>query len=147
MLFNRSAPHARVVPVLRVSDVRAAVAWYGRVFGFVEHVQIGEGHRAQLGLHGGAAAELVVAEVRPGSQVPAGAYSHQVMLKVEDVAATVAAAMEAGATIADEQRDHAYGERQAGILDPFGHSWVLNQTLVDTAPEQWDGKTIEPRTA
>lgn len=66
MLFNRSAPHARVVPVLTVSDVRAVAAWYERIFGFVEHVKIGDGHRAQLGLPGGAAAERIVAEVRPG---------------------------------------------------------------------------------
>ena len=43
MLTNRSAPHARVTPVLIVADVRAAVAWYADVFGFVEHVRIGKG--------------------------------------------------------------------------------------------------------
>lgn len=64
MLTNRSAPHARIVPVLTVRDVRAAVAWYGEALGFTEHVRIGEGHRSQLGLRGGAA-ELIVAEVRP----------------------------------------------------------------------------------
>jgi len=68
MLTNRSAPHAHVVPMLTVADVRAAVAWYATVFGFVEHVQIGEGHRAQLGLPDGG--ELIVAEVRPGRRLP-----------------------------------------------------------------------------
>ena len=48
MLTNRSAPHARVAPVLTVADVRAAVAWYADVFGFVEHVRIGAGHRSKL---------------------------------------------------------------------------------------------------
>ena len=75
MRMNRSAPHACVVPVLTVSE-RAAVAWYAKVFGFVEHVQIGEGHRAQLGLPGGG--ELVVAEVRPGRRAPAEGRSHQI---------------------------------------------------------------------
>jgi uncharacterized glyoxalase superfamily protein PhnB len=145
MLFNRSAPHARVVPVLRVSDVRAAVAWYGRVFGFVEHVEIGKGHRAQLGLPGGPAAELVVTEVRPGFRLPSADRSHEVMFKVEDVVATAARAIEAGATGADEQRDHVYGERQAGVIDPFGHRWLLTQTLIDIAPEDWGGETIQPR--
>jgi PhnB protein len=145
MLFNRSAPHARVVPVLTVSDVRAAVAWYERMFGFVEHVRIGDGHRAQLGLPGGAVAELIVAEVRPGRRLPTAERSHQIMLKVEDVAATLARATESGATIADELRDHAYGERQAGLTDPFGHQWVLTQTLADTAPEDWGGQTVQPR--
>src|SRR6476469_8908584 len=91
MLTNRSAPHARIVPVLTVRDVRAAVAWYGEVLGFVEHVRIGEGHRAQLGLPAGAA-ELIVAEVRPGRRLPTADRSHQVMLKVEDAAAVLARA-------------------------------------------------------
>jgi uncharacterized glyoxalase superfamily protein PhnB len=145
MHFNRSAPHARVVPVLTVSDVRSAVDWYARTFGFVEHVQIGEGHRAQLGLPGGVAAELIVAEVRPGRRVPTADRSHQILLKVEDAEATLARATAGGAVIADELRDHVYGERQVGITDPFGHQWVLTQTLVDTAPEEWGGQTIRAR--
>ncbi len=143
MLFNRSAPHDRIVPVLVVSDVRAAVAWYAKVFGFVEHVQIGEGHRAQLGL---GAAELIVAEARPGGRrVPREDRSHQIMLKVEDAAATVEAAVAAGAKLVDKLNDWEYGERQAMIDDVFGHQWVLTQTLVDTAPEQWGGKTVTRR--
>lgn len=145
MIFNRSAPHARIVPVLIVSDVRAAVAWYGRVFTMVEHVRIGEGHRAQLGLLGGTAAELIVAEVRPGRRVPTADRSHQIMLKVRDVAATLARATEAGATVVDPMHDWEYGERQAAITDPFGHQWVLTQTLVDTAPDAWGGHTIVAR--
>ena len=143
MLTNRSAPHARVTPVLIVPDVRAAVAWYGAVFGFVEHVQIGEGHRAQLGLPGGG--EVIVAEVRPGRRLPANGRSHQIMLKVEDAAAVVARATERGARLVDELHDWEYGERQAAIDDVFGHQWVLTQTLADIAPEQWGGKTIVAR--
>src|SRR5262245_47180193 len=143
MLTNRSAPHARVVPVLTVADVRAAVAWYANVFGFVEHVQIGEGHRAQLGRPDGG--ELIVAEVRPGHRLPSAGRSHQIMLKVEDAATVVARAIESGATVVGELRDWEYGERQATIDDVFGHEWVLTQTLVDTAPEQWGGKTIMQR--
>lgn len=147
MLTNRSAPHARVTPVLTVADVRAAVAWYTEVFGFVEHVRIGEGHRAQLGLPGGPAAELVVAEVRPGRRVPSDGRSHQIMLKVADASAVLDAAVARGATVADPLHDWEYGERQAALDDPFGHQWVLNQTLVDVAPEEWGGSTVTPRTS
>jgi len=136
-----------VTPVLTVADVRAAVAWYGEVFGFVEHVRIGEGHRAQLGLPDAPAAELVVAEVRPGRRTPEGERSHQVMLKVEDVAAVVESAVARGARVVDEQHDWEYGERQATVDDPFGHQWVLNQTLVDVAPEEWGGVSVTPRPA
>jgi uncharacterized glyoxalase superfamily protein PhnB len=145
MLTNRSAPHARVTPVLTVADVRAAVAWYADVLGFVEHVRIGEGHRSQLGLPDGQPAELVVAEVRPGRRTPGRERSHQVMLKVADVAGLVEAATARGAVLVDPPHDWEYGERQATIDDPFGHQWVLNQTIVDVAPEQWGGQTVTPR--
>jgi uncharacterized glyoxalase superfamily protein PhnB len=142
MITNRSAPHDRITPVLIVSDVRAAVAWYAKVFGFVEYVQIGEGHRAQLGLGG---AELIVAEQRPGRRLPTETRSHQIMLKVEDAAATLELAVANGAILVDKLNDWEYGERQAAINDVFGHQWVLTQTLVDTAPEQWGGKSHTPR--
>ena len=145
MITNRSAPHARVTPVLTVSDVRAAVAWYTEVLGFVEHVRIGEGHRAQLGLPDGPPAELVLSEVRPGRRVPELGRSHQIMLKVEDVRALVDAAVARGAELVDPIDDWQYGERQATIDDPFGHEWVLNQTLSDVAPEEWGGETVVPR--
>jgi uncharacterized glyoxalase superfamily protein PhnB len=143
--MNRSAPHARVTPVLTVADVRTAVAWYADVFGFVEHVRIGEGHRAQLGMPDGPAAELVVAEVRPGRRTPEGAVSHQVMLKVVDVAAVVEHATAQGAQLVDPLHDWEYGERQACVTDPFGHQWVLNQTLRDVEPEEWGGQSVTPR--
>lgn len=145
MLENRSAPHARLVPVLTVRDVRAAVVWYADVLGFVEHVRIGEGHRAQLGLPGNSAAELIVAEVRPGRRLPTAERSHQLMLKVADASTALTRAIERGASETAPLRDWEYGERQAAFTDPFGHEWVLTQTLVDTAPEQWGGQTIEPR--
>jgi PhnB protein len=52
-----------------------------------------------------------------------------------------------GAVLVDPVHDWEYGERQAAIDDPFGHQWVLNQTLVDVAPEQWGGQAVMPRPA
>ena len=120
--------------------MRAAVLWYADVFGFVEHVRIGEGHRSQLGLPDEPAAELVVAEVRPGRRLPGEGRSHQLMLKVGDATAVVEAAVSRGATLVDSPHDWEYGERQATVNDPFGHQWVINQTLTDVRPEQWGGQ-------
>jgi len=143
MLTDRSAPPAHVVPVLWVANARAAVDWYTRVFGFVGDVQTPDGGHAELGLPGGG--ELIVGERRPLPNVPTDGRSPEILLKVEDAAATVARAVENGATVVFELRDIEAGERQATIDDMFGHRWLLTQTLVDTAPEQWGGKAVTPR--
>lgn len=142
MTRNRSAPWSLLTPVLAVDDVRAAVAWYVEVFGLVEHVRIGESHRSQLGVDG-ERAELVVREYRDGEARDLG--GHQVMVKVENLQTTLDAARRAGAQAAEEPHDHAYGERQASLVDPFGHRWVLTQTLRDVDPQEWGGTTVVPR--
>jgi hypothetical protein len=47
----------------------------------------------------------------------------------------LARATERGALQTAPLRDWEYGERQAAFTDPFGHEWVLTQTLADTAPQ------------
>jgi uncharacterized glyoxalase superfamily protein PhnB len=131
-----------VVPVLAVPDVRAAVAWYTRVLGLVEHVRIGEGHRAQLGIDG-ERAELIVRERRADDPAPGAA--QQVMFRVADADAVLDAARAAGADADEASRDWQYGERQAHFVDPFGHRWVLTQTLRDVDPKDWGGDAVVPR--
>jgi uncharacterized glyoxalase superfamily protein PhnB len=142
-LTNRSEPRAHVVPIFRVANTREAVAWYARVFGFVDHLQTPEGISAQLVLPSGG--ELLVWEARPRPRLPSHGGSPEILLKVEDAAGTLARAVENGATVVFDLRDIEAGERQATIDDVFGHRWLLTQTLVDTAPEQWGGKTVMPR--
>ncbi len=67
------------------------------------------------------------------------------MLKVADLASVIETAVTLGARVVEPPYDWEYGERQATIDDPFGHQWVLNQTLSDVAPEQWGGNTVSPR--
>jgi len=67
------------------------------------------------------------------------------MLKVADARAVVETTEARGATLVDPLHDREYRERQATLNDPFGHQWVLNQTLTDVAPEQWGGHTVVPR--
>lgn len=47
VLINRSIPSSVVIPVLEYPDVREAVDWLCRTFGFVERLRIGN-QRAQL---------------------------------------------------------------------------------------------------
>jgi uncharacterized glyoxalase superfamily protein PhnB len=140
---NRSIPPATVVPVLIYPDVREAVDWLGAAFGFVEQVQIGDNHRAQLGFGDGA---VIVADVRHDRRAPrAGEATHSVLVRVEDARVHCEHARAHGAQILMEPTDFEYGERQYAAQDPAGHQWTFSETLADVAPEEWGGVTVAPR--
>jgi uncharacterized glyoxalase superfamily protein PhnB len=138
VIRNRSAPPATITPVLVYPDVRAAVDWLGAALGFEERVRIGEAHRAQLQV--GADGAIVVADVRHSQVAPSGGVVTQVIkVRVEDVDAAVARAVDHGASIVDELHTHEYGERSCMVEDPAGHRWELSQTVRDVDPSEWGG--------
>jgi uncharacterized glyoxalase superfamily protein PhnB len=140
---NRSIPAATVIPVLIYPDVRAAVAWLEAAFGFVEHVQIGDDHRAQLGFGDGA---VIIGDVRRDHKPPRpGESTHAVMVRVDDARAHCARAREHGARILMEPTDFEYGERQYSAEDLAGHRWTFSETIADVAPEEWGGITVAER--
>jgi uncharacterized glyoxalase superfamily protein PhnB len=140
MQSNRSIPRSAVIPVLIYPDVREAVAWLGAAFGFVERVQIGENHRAQLSFGDGA---LIVGDVRGERRAPrAGEVTHSVMVRVEDARAHCEHARTHGARILTEPTDYEYGERQYHAEDLAGHHWTFSETLADVAPEEWGGISV-----
>jgi uncharacterized glyoxalase superfamily protein PhnB len=144
MLTNRSIPSATVIPVLVYPDVRAAVEWLTRVFGFVERVQIGEDHRSQMGV--GRDGAVIVADVRGEQQAPqAGVITHVIKVRVDDVDAQFERARSEGARVLMEPTEYEYGERECTLEDLAGHRWQFTQTLRDVAPEEWGGVNVSPR--
>jgi uncharacterized glyoxalase superfamily protein PhnB len=141
MKRNRSVPDATVIPVLIYPDVREAVAWLTKAFGFAERVRIGENHRSQLRFGDGA---VIAGDVRGDRRPPRpGEVTHSVMVRVEDAQAHCERARAHGARILMEPTDFEYGERQYSAEDPFGHQWTFTQTLADVVPEEWGGETVE----
>jgi uncharacterized glyoxalase superfamily protein PhnB len=129
-----------VIPILIYPDVRKAVRFLTRAFGFSERVQIGENHRSQLTIGEGA---VVAADVRADRRPPqAGEVTHQVMVRVEDAKAHCERARREGARILTEPTDWEYGERQYLAEDPWGHQWTFSETLRDVAPEEWGGISV-----
>ncbi len=138
---NASIPPYSVLPVLAYDDVRAAVEWLTRVFGFAERVQIGD-HRAQLSTGGGA---VIAADATHGRRSPAAedGVTQSVMIRVQDVDAHYrAASAAAGAQVTSEPTDYSYGERQYSVRDPAGHLWTFTESVADIAPETWGGVTV-----
>jgi uncharacterized glyoxalase superfamily protein PhnB len=139
---NRSAPPVSVTPVLSYPDVTAAVAWLTDVFGFIEHVRIGD-HRAQLGFGDGA---VIVADAGHGRAAPTSEEdrTHSVMVRLEAVDQHYERARAAGAQIIAAPTTHMYGERQYSALDLAGHLWTFTESVTDVAPEEWGGTTVTP---
>jgi uncharacterized glyoxalase superfamily protein PhnB len=138
---NRSMPASVVIPVLAYADVREAVEWLCRSFGFVERLRIGD-HRAQLAFGEGA----VVVSGRPagpGASGASGGLGHSVMVRVADVDRHHEHARRSGAAIVSPPADHPYGERQYVVEDPGGHRWTFSQTVADVDPETWGGTLLE----
>ena len=128
MKQNRSVPSAAVIPELPYRDVREAVDWLTRAFGFRERLQIGD-HRAQLLYEDGA-----VIVIQRDDPAPA-----TVLVRVPDAAAHYQQATSAGATILSEPTDFPYGERQYNAQDPGGHVWTFSESIADVDPADWGG--------
>ena len=143
MLTNRSVPAATVIPVLVYPDVPAAVAWLTQAFGFIERVRIGDDHRSQMQI--GDDGAVIVADVR-GEQTPprAGAVTHVIKVRVDDVDARFEQARAHGAPVLQEPTEYEYGERECTVEDLAGHRWQFTQTMRDVAPEEWGGLSVQP---
>jgi len=143
MLTNRSIPSATVIPVLMYPDVRAAVAWLSRAFGYIERVRIGEDHRSQMQI--GDDGAVIVADDHGEQQPPqVGAVTHVIKVRVGDVEAQFERARTHGARVLQEPTDYEYGERECTLEDLAGHRWQFTQTMRDVAPEEWGGQSVLP---
>jgi uncharacterized glyoxalase superfamily protein PhnB len=139
---NRSAPPQDVIPILAYDDVRDAVEWLSRVFGFTEKVQIAD-HRSQLAAGTGA---VIVADATNGRRVPARDedVTHSTMVRVADVDAHHRHAAAEGAEILGGPADQPFGERQYSARDLAGHLWTFTQAVRDVDPEEWGGRSVSP---
>jgi uncharacterized glyoxalase superfamily protein PhnB len=82
--------------------------------------------------------------VAEGSAPGDDAAARLIKVRVPDVDAAFARALDAGAQLVAELRTFEYGERSGVVADPAGYRWELTQTVRDTAPEEWGGTTIAP---
>lgn len=129
-------PPGTVIPELAYADVREAVDWLCRAFGFAGRLRIGD-HRAQLTYGEGS---IVVTRLPDGAgPVPPERRDHAVMVQVPDVDRHHEQAVASGAKIVSPPTDYPYGERQYTADDPGGHRWTFSQSIADVDPASWGG--------
>ena len=130
-----------VTPYLIVKGADRAIEFYRRAFGARELYRMAQpdgrvGH-AELEIGD---SRVMLADEHPeiGARSPQsiGGSPVTIHLYVEDVDATVARAVEAGARVHRPVADQFYGDRNGGITDPFGHVWFVATHKEDVPPDE-----------
>src|SRR4029077_20041254 len=110
-----------VQPYLHLQEAHEFIPFAEAVFGAVaEGVATSEdGKVLHATIRIGTSGTLEIDEAS-GENAPSPCYLH---VYVPDADAVYARAMQAGATSVEAPNDKPYGERSAGIKDPFGNVW------------------------
>jgi predicted enzyme related to lactoylglutathione lyase len=132
-----TVPRPAAVPYLAVADARAAIDWYLDALGATligDPIVMDDGRigHAELALAGGV---FYLADEYPelGLTAPAPqASSVSLMLAVTDTDAALARTRDRGAVVHQDARE-AHGSRNATIVDPFGHRWMLSGPMTGAA--------------
>lgn len=124
----------RITPYITVHDGDAALRWYAAALQATETVRyVGDDGRlghAQFVVSG---ATVMLSDAYPEMDVVAATAqegsSHALHLEVDECDELHDLAVANGATSLQPPADQPHGARQCTLLDPFGHRWMLSQTM------------------
>ncbi len=145
---NNSTPQVKPIPdgyhsiqpYLIIDNAAAAIDFYKKAFGAKERLRMERDGRI-----GHAEIEIGDSCVMMADEHPEiGAYSPKhyggspvsLMVYVTDCDAVYKQALAAGATSDREPVDQFYGDRMAGVVDPFGFKWYLGTHIKDVSVEE-----------
>lgn len=128
-----------LTPYLIIEGTSEAIAFYQQAFGAtvrVRHDVEGRGiMHAEIRIGD---SPLMLADAAPGIDARGpksfGGSPASLMLYVEDVDASFARAVGAGAKVLHPVADQPYGDRMGGLEDPFGYRWWVASRVEDLSP-------------
>ncbi len=124
-----------IVPQVPYQDIRAALAFLERAFGFRElpaaRFVSPDGELLHATVEFGGSLVGVGGQGHHGAVSPmsGGVESQFISVQVDDIDAHYRRAVAAGARVADELRDQSWGERTYWALDLEGHRWRFGQPI------------------
>jgi len=131
----------RIQPYLYIRGAAEAIDFYKKVFGATERMRMpqpdGRISHAEI-LFGDSV--IMLADEHPEKEIHSpkhfGGSPISLMLYVEDCDAVYQQALSAGAKSLREPADQFYGDRMAGVEDPFGFQWWLGTHIKDVSMEE-----------
>ncbi|WP_199716614.1 VOC family protein [Micromonospora musae] len=135
--------YRRITPCLVVDGAAKAIDFYTQVFSATERMRFPgpDGTIAHAEIEIGDSVVIIEdASPHTGTTAPpadglAGSPVFQ-FIYVDDVDATVACAVEFGGRLKRAAQDQFYGDRDAFIIDPFGHGWTIASHVEDVSAEE-----------
>lgn len=129
-----------VQPYLIFKNASAAIDFYTKAFGAKERMRMEkEGRIGHAELEIGDSV-VMMADENPeiGARSPEhyGGSPVSLMIYVNDCDAVYKKALAAGAESEREPRDEFYGDRMAGVKDPFGYTWYVATHIKDVSMEE-----------
>ena len=129
-----------VTPYILVDNAARAIDFYGAAFGATElfrlpmadkighaEIMIGDSH-------------VMLSDEWPDMNLRGpkarGGPTASMMIYVDDVDASFARAVKAGATVEKNLENQFWGDRTGTVVDPFGHRWTLATHVEDVPPDE-----------
>jgi PhnB protein len=126
-----------IQPYLMFTNCVDAIAFFVKAFGATEKLRMKDdnGRTVHAELQIGDSV-VMMADEHPEIQAFAtphyGGSPVSLMLYVEDCDTTYNQALAAGSTSLRVPTDQPYGDRMAGVLDPFGYKWWIAHSLTQS---------------
>ncbi|HTV54220.1 MAG TPA: VOC family protein [Terriglobia bacterium] len=140
--------YGSVTAMLTVTDVKAAVAFYQKAFGFekrgIMNGPDGKAVHGELTLRG---TTLMLSPEMPqmGSRSPKtiGGSPASLYLLTENADKVVAKAVKLGATAKGPVMDMFWGDRSGTVVDPEGYTWMVATHIAEPTPQEMKKKMKE----
>ena len=129
-----------VIPYLIVKGAAKAIEFYTAAFGAKETFRMEDGGRighAEIAI---GSSKIMLADEHPemGYLGPQGRSPVTLVINTDDCDAMFARAVAAGAKVEREPKTQFYGDRNAGVIDPFGHTWYMSTHVEDVSEEEME---------
>ena len=140
--------YPRVSPYLCVDDAAAAIDFLVEVFDATERMRMampgGKVGHAEVAIGDSV---IMLSDEYPEMDVlgpkTIGGTPVTISVFVEDVDATYAKAVAAGATAERPVETHFYGDRSGMLIDPFGHRWNVSTHVEEVTPDEMARRSAE----
>jgi uncharacterized glyoxalase superfamily protein PhnB len=116
-----------ITPYLLYEDLRGAMDWLAKAFGFSLRYPIPDGEVTHAEMLVGEHGVIMMGCPGPHYRNPKrlGQVTQNLYVRVEGLADHFERAVNAGAIVLEKPSDQPYGDRRYGVEDPEGHRWYF----------------------